>query len=42
MDRFQAFLEMGGYAMFVWPAYADAISTKAVATPNASIASPTT
>ncbi len=25
MDRFQAFLDMGGYAMFVWPAYAIAI-----------------
>ncbi len=25
MDRIQAFLDMGGYAMFVWPAYAIAI-----------------
>ncbi len=25
MERFQAFLDMGGYAMFVWPAYAIAI-----------------
>ncbi len=25
MDRFQAFLDMGGYAMFVWPAYGIAI-----------------
>ncbi len=25
MDRFQAFLDMGGYAIFVWPAYAIAI-----------------
>ncbi len=25
MDRLQAFLEMGGYAMFVWPAYGVAI-----------------
>ncbi len=25
MDRFQAFLEMGGYATFVWPAYVVAI-----------------
>ncbi len=25
MDRIQAFLEMGGYAMFVWPAYGVAI-----------------
>ena len=25
MDRFQAFLDMGGYAMFVWPAYGIAV-----------------
>ncbi len=25
MDRIQAFLEMGGYATFVWPAYGVAI-----------------
>ncbi len=25
MDRLQTFLDMGGYAMFVWPAYAVAI-----------------
>ncbi len=25
MDRLQVFLDMGGYAMFVWPAYAVAI-----------------
>ncbi len=25
MDRLQAILEMGGYAMFVWPAYGVAI-----------------
>ncbi len=25
MDRFQAYFEMGGYGMFVWPAYGVAI-----------------
>ncbi len=25
MDRFQAFLDMGGYAMFIWPAYGIAV-----------------
>ncbi len=25
MDRLQVFLDMGGYAMFVWPAYGVAI-----------------
>lgn len=26
MDGFQTFLDMGGYAMFVWPAYAIAFA----------------